>query len=118
YVSYAVCLFLGVWLAATGQLSVGTLFAFFAVAMVLNWPIESIGFLFAFLIDASNASRRFHEIVDSENTIVDPEQPATIPVPRGRLVFEDVHFRYQDAQPHERDLVDGATLTLEPGETM
>lgn len=118
YVSYAVCLFLGVGLAASGQLSVGTLAGFFAVAMVLNWPIESIGFLFAFLIDASNASRRFHEIIDSENTIVDPAEPRTIAHPRGSLVFEDVHFRYQDAQEHERDLVDGATLTLEPGETM
>ncbi|WP_413316797.1 ABC transporter ATP-binding protein [Agrococcus sp. 1P02AA] len=118
YISYAVCLFVGVGLAADGQLSVGTLAAFFAIAMVLNWPIESIGFLFAFLIDASNASRRFHEITDSENTIVDPEQPTTIARPRGSLVFEDVHFRYQDAQAHERDLVDGATLELEPGETM
>ena len=118
YISYAVCLFLGVWLAASDQISVGTLFAFFAVAMVLNWPIESIGFLFAFLIDASNASRRFHEILDSENTIVDPEQPATIASPEGRLVFDDVRFRYQDAQEHERDLVDGASLVLEPGETM
>ncbi|MFP5251934.1 MAG: ABC transporter ATP-binding protein [Actinomycetes bacterium] len=118
YISYAVCLFLGVWLAASDQISVGTLFAFFAVAMVLNWPIESIGFLFAFLIDASNASRRFHEILDAENTIVDPERPTTIPAPKGRLVFDDVHFRYQDAQPHERDLVDGASLVLEPGETM
>ncbi|QUW19935.1 ABC transporter ATP-binding protein [Agrococcus sp. Marseille-Q4369] len=118
YVSYAVCLFLGVWLAASGQITVGTLFAFFAVAMVLNWPIESIGFLFAFLIDASNASRRFHEILDSENTIVDPAEPKTIREPKGRLVFEGVHFRYQDAQPHERDLVDGADLVIEPGETM
>lgn len=118
YVSYAVCLFLGVWLAASGQITVGTLFAFFAVAMVLNWPIESIGFLFAFLIDASNASRRFHEILDSENTIVDPAEPKTIREPKGRLVFEGVHFRYQDAQPHERDLVDGADLEIEPGETM
>ena len=118
YVSYAVCLFLGVGLAASGQLSVGTLAGFFAVAMVLNWPIESIGFLFAFLIDASNASRRFHEIIDSENTIVDPAEPRTIANPKGRLVVEDVHVRYQDAQPHERDLVDGATLSLEPGETM
>ena len=31
-------------------------------------------------------------------------------------MFDDVYFRYQDAQPHERDLVDGATLTLEPGD--
>ncbi|WP_347754411.1 ABC transporter ATP-binding protein [Agrococcus sp. ProA11] len=118
YISYAVCLFVGVGLAASGQLSVGTLAAFFAVAMVLNWPIESIGFLFAFLIDASNASRRFHEITDSENTIVDPANPRTIADAKGSLVFEDVHFRYQDAQEHERDLVDGATLELQPGETM
>ena len=118
YVSYAVCLFLGVGLAASGQLSGGTLAGFFAVAMVLTWPSASIGFLFACLIDASNASRRFHEIIDSENTIVDPAEPRTIANPKGRLVFEDVHFRYQDAQPHERDLVDGATLSLEPGETM
>lgn len=118
YISYAVCLFVGVGLAASGQLSVGTLAAFFAVAMVLNWPIESIGFLFAFLIDASNASRRFHEITDSENTIVDPANPRTIANPKGSLVFEDVHFRYQDAQEHERDLVDGASLELQPGETM
>ncbi|WP_306232468.1 ABC transporter ATP-binding protein [Agrococcus beijingensis] len=118
YISYAVCLFLGVWLAASGQITVGTLFAFFAVAMVLNWPIESIGFLFAFLIDASNASRRFHEIVDSENTIVDPASPVSIAEPRGELVFEGVRFRYQDAQEHERDLVDGADLVIRPGETM
>ncbi|WP_405216070.1 ABC transporter ATP-binding protein [Agrococcus sp. Ld7] len=118
YISYAVCLFVGVGLAASGQLSVGTLAAFFAIAIVLNWPIESIGFLFAFLIDASNGSRRFHEITDSENTIVDPANPRTIANPKGSLVFEDVHFRYQDAQEHERDLVDGATLELLPGETM
>ena len=29
-----------------------------------------------------------------------------------------MHFRYQDARPHERDLLDGMDLVLRPGETM
>ncbi|SDH30915.1 ABC transporter ATP-binding protein [Agrococcus jejuensis] len=118
FVSYAVCLFVGVWLVTVDQLTVGQLLAFFATAVVLNWPIESMGFLYAFAIDAANASVRFHEVVDTENTIDDPERPATIAEPRGRLAFEGVRFRYQDAPDGERDLVDGADLVLEPGETM
>lgn len=118
FVSYAVCLFVGVWLVSIDQLTVGQLLAFFATAVVLNWPIESMGFLYAFAIDAANASVRFHEVIDTENTIDDPERPATIAEPRGRLTFEGVRFRYQDAPEGERDLVDGADLELEPGETM
>ncbi|MFC7432382.1 MULTISPECIES: ABC transporter ATP-binding protein [unclassified Agrococcus] len=118
FVSYAVCLFVGVWLVTVDQLTVGQLLAFFATAVVLNWPIESMGFLYAFAIDAANASVRFHEVIDTENTIDDPERPETIAEPRGRLTFEGVRFRYQDAPEGERDLVDGADLELEPGETM
>ncbi|WP_430591513.1 ABC transporter ATP-binding protein [Humidisolicoccus flavus] len=117
-VTYAICLFAGVWLASVGQLTVGELFAFFATAVVLRWPIESLGFLYAFGIDASNASARYFEVMDSVNTITDPAEPKTIAAPKGRLEFENVHFRYQDAGPNERDLVDGASLVIEPGETM
>ncbi len=118
FVSYAVCLVVGIWLVAEGQLTVGGLVGFLSTAVVLNWPIESLGFLFAFAIDAANASVRLFEVLDAEEDIVDPEEPRTIAAPRGRLVFDDVHFRYQDAASGERDLVDGATLAIEPGETM
>lgn len=116
--SYAVCLFLGVWLVSVEALTVGQLAAFFATAVVLTFPIESIGFLYAFAIEAANASVRFREVMDSAEDITDPAEPKTIEQPRGRLEFRDVHFRYQDARPHERDLVDGASLVIEPGETM
>ena len=116
--SYAVCLFLGVWLVSIDALTVGQLAAFFATAVVLTFPIESIGFLYAFAIEAANASVRFREVMDGVETIRDPEEPKTIEHPRGRLEFRDVHFRYQDARPEERDLVNGATLAIEPGETM
>ena len=116
--SYAICLFLGVWLVQQGTLSVGQLVAFFGTAVVLTFPIESLGFLYAFSIEAASASVRFREVMDAEETIQNPANPATIEQPRGRLEFRDVHFRYQDAAPTERDLVDGANLVIEPGETM
>jgi ATP-binding cassette subfamily B protein len=117
-VALAVCLVLGVWLASQDVLTVGQLVAFFATATVLAWPIESIGFLLAFSVDARTATDRFFDILDSENTITDPEQPASVEKPRGELAFTGVRFRYQDSPDRFGDLLDGVDLALEPGETM
>ncbi|MCU1544228.1 MAG: transporter ATP-binding protein [Microbacteriaceae bacterium] len=117
-VTFALCLLGGVWLASDGQISVGELVAFFATATVLRFPVESIGFLLSMTFDTRTATDRFFEVMDSENTIVDPVHPATITEPRGHLVFDDVHFRYQDASADRPDLLDGIRLELQPGETM
>nr|WP_084512548.1 ABC transporter ATP-binding protein [Agromyces subbeticus] len=117
-VALSLCLVVGVWLAAQGQLTVGELLAFFATATVLAWPIESIGFMLAFALDARTATDRFFDILDSENTIVDPAEPRTVERARGELAFRDVHFRYQDSPARFGDLLDGVDLVLEPGETM
>jgi ATP-binding cassette subfamily B protein len=117
-VAFAVCLVLGVWLASQGQLSVGQLVAFFATATVLAWPIESIGFLLAFSLDARTATDRYFDILDERNQVTDPERPVSVQRPRGELAFNDVHFRYQDSPGRFDDLLDGVDLVLEPGETM
>jgi len=117
-VAFALCLFGGVWLASTGALTVGQLFAFFATATVLRFPIESIGFLLSMTFDTRTAIDRLFEVLDEPNTIQDPEQPQTIAHPRGRLVFDGAHFRYQDSPAQFPDLLDGIDLELEPGETM
>ncbi|CAN5333629.1 ABC transporter ATP-binding protein [soil metagenome] len=117
-VTFALCLLAGVWLAVTGQISVGELVAFFATATVLRWPVESIGFLLSMTFDTRTAVDRFFEVMDSENTIVDPADPKSVANPRGLLVFEDVHFRYQDSPDRVTDLLDGVDLRVEPGETM
>lgn len=116
--AFAACLATGIWLTADGQVAVSQLFAFFAMATILRWPIESIGFLFAFMLDARTATDRVFEVFDAVETITDPADPVTIDSPRGALAFEGVHFRYQDARDHERDLLDGINLELVPGETM
>jgi ATP-binding cassette subfamily B protein len=117
-VTFAICLLGGVWLAATGQISQGDLVAFFATATVLRFPVESIGFLLSMTFDTRTAVDRFFEVMDSPNTITDPENPKTIDKPEGRLAFTDVHFRYADSQAQYADLIDGVDLTVEPGETM
>lgn len=117
-IAFALCLGVGIVLQQTGQLQVAELVAFFAMATVLRWPMESIGFLFSFLLDARTATDRIFEVFDEQNTITDPDTPQTVAAPRGALAFEGVHFRYQDASASERDLLDGIDLVLEPGETM
>jgi len=117
-VAFALCLLGGVALAAAGELSVGELFAFFATATVLRFPIESIGFLLSMTFDTRTATDRFFEVMDEVNTITDPEAPRTVAKPSGRLTFEAVAFRYQDAPADLPGTLDGIDLTLEPGETM
>ena len=117
-VAFALCLGGGVWLVAEGQMTGGELLAFFATATVLRFPIESIGFLLSMTFDTRTAIDRLFEVLDEPNPITDPESPSTVAEPRGRLAFEGVRFRYQDAPAGARDLVDGVDLVLEPGETM
>lgn len=117
-IAFALCLLIGIWLTTQGQLTVGEMLGFFAMATALRWPLESLGFLFSFLVDTRTATDRIYEVMDEENAIVDASEPKTIAEPRGELAFRGVHFRYQDAAPTERDLLDGIDLVLEPGETM
>ena len=116
--AFGLSLITGIWLISTGAIDVAELFAFFAMATVLRWPIESIGFLFSFMLDARTATDRVFDIYRETNTITDPEKPVHLAEPRGALAFEGARFRYQDAGPSERDLLDGIDLVLEPGETM
>ncbi|MEX0160489.1 MULTISPECIES: ABC transporter ATP-binding protein [unclassified Microbacterium] len=117
-IAFGLSLMSGIWLISQGEIDQAQLFAFFAMAVVLRWPIESIGFLFSFMLDARTATDRVFDIYSETNSITDPENPVHIAEPRGELAFEAAHFRYQDAGEHERDLLDGIDLVLRPGETM
>jgi ATP-binding cassette subfamily B protein len=117
-VAFAVCLVVGVWLVSTGSLTAGQLLAFFATATVLRFPIESIGFLLSMTFDTRTAADRFFDVMNTPNTIGDPEHPKTVDDPQGRLAFRGTHFRYADTPDGYPDLLDGIDLELEPGETM
>ncbi len=108
----------GVWLVAQGEMSVGTLVAFFATAMVLRWPTESLGFLLSFTLEAKTATERFFEVMDELNPITDPKSPKQVADPKGLLEFRDVVFRYPDAAEDTAPLLDGVNLRIQPGESV
>ena len=113
-----ISLFAGVWLVSTGEITVGTLVAFFATVTVLRWPTESIGFMLSMTLDAKTAVERFFEVLDAPIEISDPENPQTVTKPAGRLEFKDVHFQFADVPPGGEELIKGVNLVIEPGESV
>jgi ATP-binding cassette, subfamily B, bacterial len=110
----ALCIFTGLYLAAQGDITPGSLAGFFAMAVVLKQPIEGIGMLIGMVFMAKTSIDRHIDVMDVEPDVVSPERPRTAPE-RGLVELENVHFRYPDAG---EDLIRGATLRVEPGETM
>ena len=109
---------LGVWQIVEGNMTIGVLLSFILTTRMLHWPIDSLGFLLSMTIDARSAVERFFEVIDTKVDISDPESPKTIKEPKGRLVFENVSFRYADAPAEQKDLIDGVNLEIEPGESV
>ena len=114
----SISILVGIFLVRAGDLTVGGLVAFFATATVLRWPTESIGFLLSMTLDAKTAIQRFFDVIDEPVLIKDPEHPASIDSPKGRLEFKNVHFRYPDANPDQPALIRGVDLIIEPGESV
>lgn len=116
--SIGLSLLAGVYLISSGDLTIGGLVSYFATVMVLRWPIESLGFLLAFTLDAKAAVQRFVEVIDKPIDIAEQEKLQHIENPAGKLEFKDVHFRYADAPKNQSDLIDGVSFTVQPGESV
>lgn len=114
----AVSLLAGVWLAATGQLSTGQLFAFFATAAVLVGPISSLRFLSALALEAKSGLDRIFEVLETTNPITTGEHTYSPASHESSLVFEDVHFRHPHTPDNQPDLLNGVSLEIRAGETM
>ena len=117
-VAYGASLFAGIYLASTGAISVGTMFAFFTTVAVLRWPIDSIGFLMQLTIDARSALDRFFEVMSEPIVVNEAENPVRLPAKSGALTFENVHFRFAETATDSPDLLRGVNLEVKPGETM
>lgn len=114
------CLLIGLWQVANQEstgVSVGALAAFFATAAVLKGPIEGVGMMLGMTFTAKTAIDRHVDVMDTRTEITSPASPVRAPE-RGLLELDDVHFRYPDTKTGERDLINGVTLHVRPGETM
>ncbi|MFD6137300.1 ABC transporter ATP-binding protein, partial [Isoptericola sp. NPDC060257] len=116
-VTLAVCLVLGTVLAAQGQITVGSLVAFFLTTAVINGPVVDLGMTLSMTLNARTAVDRFFEVMETPNPLADPADPADPVEPgpaRGHVELRDVTFRYEDA---ERPVLAHVDLELPVGTT-
>lgn len=100
-------------------ITAGTVVAFTAVQARLLMPLMGLMRVTLDLQTSSALFARIFEYLDLEPAIRDAPHAISVaeaPGPLGRVEFRDVVFRYPDAAPDARPILQGVTFTAEPGQ--
>ncbi len=98
---------------AASTLQVGDMMAFLQYSMQIMFAFLMLSMLFIFLPRAFVSGDRLTEVLETENKIMDPEDPKPLPAPfTGKVEFRNVDFRYPDA---EEDVLKNISFTALPG---
>lgn len=102
-------------MVATGSLQIGSMMAFMQYTMQVIMSFLMISMMFIFLPRATVSINRIAEVLDKENTIQDPDNPCSfIPEKMGEVRFENVDFKYGDA---DDAVLEDISFTALPGQT-
>jgi subfamily B ATP-binding cassette protein MsbA len=102
------------WRAATGTSTIGNFTGFVAALLIASRPLRALGSLNAAIQEGLAGLVRVFAVIDEAPSIRDqPNAVALTPGP-GKLVFEDVYFRYPDGRMGLR----GLSIVAEPGATL
>jgi ATP-binding cassette subfamily B protein len=100
---------------ANGQMTLGDVTAFIQYSRQFTFPIVQAASIANVLQSAVASAERVFELLDEQEEIPDPAQPALLKEPAdGRVTFEDVSFRYLPDKP----LIEDLDLAVEPGQTV
>lgn len=94
--SIAGVVWLGGYLALTGQVSIGTLVAFERYTALLNEPVRWLGFVVNRIARALASADRIFEVLDRKPAIADLPGARPMDDMRGEVRFENVSFAYTD----------------------
>jgi ATP-binding cassette subfamily B protein len=97
-----------------GSLPIGNLTAFLAYVMQILFSVLMAVMMFVMIPRAAASSERIQQVLDTEATLNDPDEPIAIAAPRGVVEFRDVEFRYPGA---EDPVLRGISFRAAPGET-
>lgn len=98
----AVSVFLLLWFggprALAGELTVGSLFALASYVLMLNGPVQRLGFLVNLAASAGGSATRAFEIIDRDDVIAERPEATVLQEVEGNVTFRNVSFGYQDGQ--------------------
>lgn len=112
----AVCMLIiigyGSHLVETGEMSLGTLVAFFSYLAMVLWPVREAGTIITQWQRGASACQRLFEILDYEPEIQDRPSDA-YPEVSGLITLDHVTYRYADK---ETAAIDDVSFEIKPGE--
>ncbi len=109
------------WIGANdvraGTMTEGALVQFVIYAVLVAGSVAALSEIWSEIQRAAGATERLVELLEAEDSVIDPETPRPLPAPvQGRIEFDAVKFRYP-ARP-DTVALDDISLTVEPGETV
>ncbi len=100
---------------AQAAIQVGDMIAFMQYAMQIVFAFLMMSMMFIFLPRAAVSGDRIADVLETEVVIKDPDTPQEFRESfSGEIEFQDVSFRYPDAQD---DVIQNISFTAHPGET-
>ncbi len=117
FTSIVAVLWIGAHDVRSGSMSPGELVQFVIYSVMVAGSVAALSEVWGELLRAAGATERMVELLNTADTIRDPEQPVALPARvRGEIAFDGVTFRYP-ARWEIPALFD-LELTIRPGETV
>ncbi|MEX0843872.1 MAG: ABC transporter ATP-binding protein, partial [Balneolaceae bacterium] len=91
----------------------GVLLAFIQYARQFFQPIQGLSEKFNTLQSALASSERIFNVLDTKTRVVETKSPKTIDVPRGKIEFENVWFKYNSGEDY---VLRDVSFSAEPGD--
>lgn len=110
-------LFIAVWVLGVprvldGDLTTGVFVSFVLYLTMFTQPIEIIGQMARMVNRATSSAHRVFEVLDTEPTILEVNEPVRLDDFKGEVEFRDVKFSYDGV----RNVIKGVNFKVKPGE--
>ncbi len=100
--------------AIEGTVTIGSLFALLAYVMMLNGPVQRLGFLVNMAATSSASAARVFEIIDTPHEVEESGNAVELADARGAVSFSDVSFGYEGGPR----ALDDISFEVEAGQTV
>lgn len=96
----------------TAGMTIGGIQAFLSYLTFMMWPLQDLARVYAEMQHSVASAERVFSLIDSKPDVVDREDAVDPGNIRGRIVFEDVSFQYEEGKP----VLEHFNLHIAPGE--